>query len=87
MFTIAKIKTVVRETINKNEENACHQSIHEYVDAREQFGLHNSNVDAKRALLKVIEPDVTGCADEHIRRCAKEHITGKNSHFKIIKAA
>jgi hypothetical protein len=87
MFTVAKIKTVVRETINKDDDYASHQSIHKYVDAREQFGLHNRNIDAKRALLEVIEPDVNGCEDEHIKRCAKEHITGKSAHFKIIKAA
>jgi hypothetical protein len=87
MFTVAKINTIVRETISKDEDNAVHQSVHEYVDAREIFGVHVRNVDAKRALLAVMEPDVNGCTDEHIKRCAKEHITGKGAHFKIIKAA
>jgi hypothetical protein len=87
MFTVAKIKTVIRETIHKDKENSTHQSRYIYVDARKQFGLHKRNVDAKRALLTVIEPDVDGCADEHIKRCAKEHITGVGAHFKIIKAA
>lgn len=87
MFTVAKIKTVVRETISKDEDNAVHQSVHKYIDAREQFGLHQSNIEAKRALLEVVEPDVNGCSDEHIKRCAKEYITGKGAHFKIIKAA
>lgn len=86
MFTVAKIKTVVRETVHKDVDNASHKSMHEYVDVREEFGLHNSNIDAKRALLEVINPDVNGCSDEHIKRCAKEHITGKGAHFKIIKA-
>jgi hypothetical protein len=86
MFTVAKIKLVMRETIHKDDDNARYKSVHEYVDAREQFGLHDLNIDAKRALLQVIEPDVNGCVDEHIKRCAKEHITGKNAHFKIIKA-
>jgi hypothetical protein len=87
MFTVAKINTVIRETINKDGVDAVHQSVHEYVDARDTFGVHTRNVDAKRALLAVIEPDVNGCTDEHIKRCAKEHITGKRAHFKIIKAA
>jgi len=87
MFTVAKIKTVVREIIHKDEGNAYHGSIHEYADARKEFGLHHRNIDAKRALLEMIEPDVNGCSDEHIKRCAKEHITGKNAHFKIIKTA
>ena len=88
MFTVAKIKTVVRETIHKDDDNAVNKSVYTYIDARDEFGLHTTNVQAKRALLKVVEPDVTNdSSDEHIKRCAKEHIAGKGAHYKIIKAA
>jgi hypothetical protein len=88
MFTVAKIKTVIRETISKDEDNAVHESVHAYIDARDEFGLHATNIQAKRALLKVAEPDVTDeSSDEHVKRCAKCHISGKGAHYKIIKAA
>jgi len=86
MFTVAKIKNIVRETVHKDEISASYKSTHTYIDAREEFGVHNRNIDAKRALLEVLEPDVNGCSDEHIKRCAKEHIAGKGAHYKIIKA-
>jgi hypothetical protein len=85
MFTVAKIKTVVREAVYKTSPEKSRRTEVIYVDAREEFGLHGRNIDAKRAMLEKIEPDVNGCSDEHIKRCAKEHISGKGAHFKIIR--
>jgi hypothetical protein len=85
MFTVAKIKAVVREAVYKTDESKSRHSVLAYVDAREEFGLHGRNIDAKRALLEKMEPDVNGCSDEHIKRCAKEYITGKSACFKIIR--
>lgn len=85
MYAVAKIKTTRCETLHSDSEV---QNKHEfkYIEATE-FGRHSSNIEAKRALVCLFDVGLKDSPDEHIKRCAKEHISGKKSNYKIIKVA
>ncbi|ELP6118953.1 hypothetical protein QTV43_000066 [Vibrio vulnificus] len=80
MFTVADIKTKIRTSCyeSKNPELML-------VPNPETFGLHNSNIDAKRAAVTLYHPELKDSSDDHIKRVSKEFFTGKGAIHKIVR--
>lgn len=80
-YTVAKMKTVKRASLEAGYGAA--ETI--FVPDPETFGIHKSNIDAKRAMVIMDEPSLADSSDEHIKRVAKSYITGSMAHFKIVR--
>lgn len=56
-----------------------------YTPQPEEFGVFDRNIDAKRHIVEMFEPDLKGCSDEHVKRVSKEYFSGSSRLFKVVK--
>jgi hypothetical protein len=55
------------------------------VSLSHEFGIHNDRLSVKRAVVELYMPELKGCSDEHIKRCAKEFFGGSSRMYTVIK--
>ncbi|WP_210499118.1 hypothetical protein [Vibrio crassostreae] len=51
----------------------------------ELYGLHKTNLEAKKAIVLIFMPELDGSTDEHIKGVSKEFFTGTHKTFKVVK--
>ncbi len=82
-YTIATPKNLTRASAWGGSDKKTTRA---WVPDPKQFGIHDSNIDAKRAVVLIYHPDLKGSSDEHIKRVSKEYFTGSMAHYKVVKA-
>tara|TARA_B100000700_G_scaffold311500_1_gene393527 strand:+ start:128954 stop:129259 length:306 start_codon:yes stop_codon:yes gene_type:complete len=58
----------------------------EWIPDPKQYGVHDSNFDAKRAIVLLFHPELKDSGDAHIKRVSKEFFTGSMANYKVVKA-
>lgn len=80
-FTVSKVKAATRSHAYDSEQ----KTRFELVNKSSEFGVYDSIIAAKRALVSSFSPELINASNEHITRCCKEHISGTNRCYKITK--
>lgn len=62
------------------------KTVLDWIPDPETYGIHKSNLDAKRAVVVMYHPDLKDSSDTHIKRVSKEYFSGSMAHYKVVKA-
>ena len=80
MYTVAEVKTKKRTSCYGSGKPEL-----TLVPNPETFGLHETNIAAKRAAVTFYHPELKGCPDEHIKRVSKEFFAGNGAIHKVVR--
>lgn len=82
-YTVATPKTTKRASAygSGNQKTEV-----EWIPDPDQYGIHTSNLEAKRAIVTLFHPDLKDSSDVHIKRVAKEFFSGSMAGYKVVKA-